>query len=71
MTTSAVSLDFDGFGYLVSIKGQALAAFATVQEALDAKYDIENGVLCPADQKVPPAMRLAREKYRRQLEASR
>lgn len=61
MATSPFSIEFNGSDYIVFFKDQVVAAFSDIEEALEAKYDFETRPECPAEQKMPPAMRWAKE----------
>lgn len=61
MKSSYFSLEYNGSEYLVSFKDQVVAAFGTIQEAFDAKYEFEHRPVIAIEDKMPPATRWAKE----------
>ena len=61
MNQSHYFVEFNGYDYVVLMGVKVVAAFATCEEAFNAKRAFEEKPSLPALEKIPPAMRQAKE----------
>ena len=61
MSSSPFSIELHGSDYVIFHKDQIIAAFATIDEAFEAKYDFETRPHISAEEKMPPAIRWAKD----------
>lgn len=57
MSTSPFSIEIHESDYVIFFKDQIIAAFSSVEDAFQAKYDFETRPHVSALDKTPPAMR--------------
>ena len=63
MNLSGYEVEFNGYDYVVYLGRRAVGAFATIDEAFDAKRNFEQSPLINVLDKTPPAMRAAKKKF--------
>lgn len=56
MSTSPFSIEIHESDYVIFFKDQIIAAFGSVEDAFQAKYDFETRPHISADDKIPPAI---------------
>ena len=63
MNLSGYEVEFNGYDYVVYLGRRAVGAFATIDEAFDAKRSFEQRPIVRPLDKTPPAMRAAKQKF--------
>lgn len=63
METPNYFVEFNGYDYVVLLGVQVVAAFATMDEAFNAKRAFQDKPSMASYDKIPPAMRAAKQLY--------